>query len=97
MTEDEIFESSENKTVIEETPQQEKVLDIETKILVMLLKGDNPDNLIKEHHLMPTIVADNLNEKFFDEIGDNIVECEGNTLKIVEDYKDEILDKFHLI
>ncbi len=97
LTEDEIFESSENKTVIEETPQQEKVLDIETKILVMLLKGDNPDNLIKEHHLMPTIVADNLNEKFFDEIGDNIVECEGNTLKIVEDYKDEILDKFHLI
>lgn len=90
LTEDELFEVPEIKTVTEEKPPQEEVSDIETKILVMLLKGENPDGLIKAHRLMPTIIADSLNERFFDEIGDNIIECEGNTLKIVEDYKEDL-------
>ena len=89
LTEDEIFEVSEIQTVKEETPQQEET-DVETKILVMLLKGENPETLIKAHRLMPTIVADTINEKFYDEIGDNVIECEGNTLKIVEDYKEDL-------
>ena len=90
LTEDELFEVPEIKTVTEEKPQQEEASDLETKILVMLLKGENPDGLIKAHRLMPTIIADSLNERFFDEIGDNIIECEGNTLKIVEDYKEDL-------
>jgi hypothetical protein len=40
---------------------------------------------------MPEIVDDQINETAYETIGDMIVECEDNALKIVEDYKDEIL------
>ena len=38
----------------------------------------------------PREVADAINEAYFDEIGDNIVECEGDLLALVEDYAEEV-------
>ena len=40
--------------------------------------------------VMPSVVADTINSALFDEIGDNILECDGKTLKIVEDYAEEV-------
>ena len=88
LTEEELAETSEPQPVKEE--KQNNDTDIETKILVMLLNGENPEKLIKENRLMPTIIADSINEKFYDEIGDNVIECEGSTLKIVEDYFEDL-------
>ena len=65
-------------------------LPVETRILLMLLQGDPPDELIKARHLMPSVVADAINEAYFDEIGDNIVECEADRLTLVKDYTEEI-------
>ncbi len=39
---------------------------------------------------MPSVVADTINAALFDEIGDNILECDGKTIKIVEDYVEEV-------
>ena len=41
---------------------------------------------------MPSIAADTVNEALFDEIGDNVLECDGDTLTLVEDYRDDVLD-----
>ena len=59
-------------------------------ILNLLLQGESVHSYISAQHLMPTIVADTINEALFDEIGDNAIECDGDTLTIVEDYVDDV-------
>ena len=39
---------------------------------------------------MPSIVADRLNEAFYDDIGDNIIELDGDRLTLVEDYREDL-------
>ncbi|MBQ7649692.1 MAG: hypothetical protein IJS15_01970, partial [Victivallales bacterium] len=79
-------------TVKQEALPQESnsQLPIERRILRLLLDGESPDEQIKANRLMPSIVADSINEKFFDEIGDNIVECDNDRLTLVEDYADDV-------
>ncbi len=36
------------------------------------------------------VVADEINEAYYDEIGDNIVEIEDNKLVFIEDYREDI-------
>lgn len=43
---------------------------------------------------MPSVVADTINEALFDEIGDNVLECDGDTITLVEDYRDDLLKIF---
>ena len=40
---------------------------------------------------MPAVVADTINEAFLDEIGDNILLCDGNTITVEEDYREDML------
>ena len=59
-----------------------------------LIHGRPIDTYIKADQLMPSIVADTINEAFFDEIGDNILECDGDAVTVVEDYREDILKMF---
>jgi hypothetical protein len=59
-------------------------------ILRILVDGGSPDAVIKEKHLMASIVADTINEGLFDEIGDVVVTCEDDRLALVEDYKEDV-------
>ncbi|MBQ8306291.1 MAG: TerB N-terminal domain-containing protein [Blautia sp.] len=63
---------------------------IQTRILRALLSGDDADDLVRSAHLMPSIMADEINEAFFDEIGDTVLLCEDDHLSLVEDYIEEI-------
>lgn len=63
----------------------------ELQILRMLLQGRSPEEYIKTNHLMPSVAADTINEAFFDKIGDNVLECDKDTITIVEDYRGDIL------
>ena len=47
------------------------------------------DKIIQDHHLMPSVVADTINEAFFDEIGDMVVESD-DTLTLIEDYREDV-------
>lgn len=60
-------------------------------ILTALLHGESAAGIIAANHGMPEIYADTINEAFFDEIGDNIVECDGKELVLVEDYRDDVM------
>jgi hypothetical protein len=62
----------------------------ETDILSMLLAGENPASYIRAHHLYPAVVADSINEKLFDEIGDSAVEEEDGSLSLIEDYRSDL-------
>ena len=65
---------------------------IEMQILRILLSGGDPSDLIRAGHLMPSIIADSINEALYDEIGDNVIFCEDDQLSLVEDYIEDIED-----
>ena len=85
---------------IEEVIEPEETVDtkeaVETKeegnlfILKTILSGKDVSDYIQEHHLLPTVVTDEINEAFFDEIGDSILECDGETITFVEDYREDV-------
>ncbi len=89
LTEEEIEDEIESDTTAENN--ENGLLDkIHTEILRNLLKTGSADEYIKAAHLMPSVVADTINAALFDEIGDNVIECDGKTLAIVEDYVEEV-------
>lgn len=66
--------------------------DINLKILKYIIAGKDYKQLIKSNNLFTSIITDNINETFFEDIGDNILECEGDEIYLVEDYREDILD-----
>ena len=60
------------------------------QVLRLLLQGKSPAEFMKSHRLMPSIVADTINETFFDEIGDNVLDIDNDILSLVEDYREDV-------
>lgn len=65
--------------------------DMQMQLLRMLLRGEPVLELIAAQHGMPSVIADAINEALFDLIGDTVVECDGKTITLVEDYRDNII------
>ena len=61
------------------------------EILDDLLSGKSVEARCRARHVLPTVAADTINEAFFDEIGDSILDCDGETIALVADYKDDVL------
>ena len=61
------------------------------RILQAVLANRSVAAMIRELHGMPEMIADTINEAFYDEIGDNVVECDGEEIRLVEDYREEII------
>ena len=59
------------------------------RIVRALLRDENPESILKENRIMASIAADTINEAFYDEIGDSVVESDGDVLVLVDDYRDE--------
>lgn len=64
--------------------------DMQIHLLRLLLQGKPVKALIAAQRGMPEVIAEELNEAFWDEIGDNVVECDKDVLVLVEDYRDDI-------
>ena len=64
---------------------------MQMQLLRMLLRGEPVQELIAAQHGMPSVIADAINEALFDYIGDTAVECDGETITLVEDYRDDII------
>ena len=67
---------------------------MQMQLLRMLLRGEPVQELIAAQHGMPSVIADAINEALFDLIGDTVVECDGETITLVEDYRDDIIGIF---
>ena len=72
--------------------KQNKNTDINTEILKHIIEEKDYKQLIKSNNLFASIVTDTINEIFFEKIGDNILECEGDNIYLIEDYREDILD-----
>lgn len=64
---------------------------MQMQLLRMLLRGEPVQELIAAQHGMPSVIADAINEALFDLIGDTVVECDGETITLVEDYRDDLI------
>ena len=62
----------------------------EALILRTLLRGERPEGLMRERHMMPSLAADMINEALFDEFGDTVLVCEDDELSLVEDYREDL-------
>ena len=63
---------------------------VQIQILRGLLRGESVREIVKGNHLMPSMVADAINEAMFDEIGDTVLSCEDDALSLVDDYRDDL-------
>ncbi len=59
--------------------------------IISLLLNDKPvDDIIAKNMSLPEVLADKINELFFEEIGDNVVECDLGKITLIEDYRQDV-------
>ena len=91
LTEEELGEVEEAvMTPEEETASDLPLNDVQLRIVRAILNGEDVKGLLRDHHLMPTMAADSINEALFDEIGDTVLLCENDQLLLVDDYIEEL-------
>lgn len=90
-TRDSLLTEEEKREDAESAPAPVREMEpLDTQVLRLLLAGTDPGALIREQHLMPSILADSINEVFFEETGDNVVDTDGKELFLIEDYREEL-------
>ena len=62
------------------------------KILAEIICGNSADGLIRDAHLMKSIVVDTINEVLFEEIGDNVLEMQSEQITLIEDYREDVAE-----
>lgn len=96
----EVTNKNESKLIVEDyskeleaenkTEQKDSLLTkIEIEFLHLLLKNEDTMLFCKQNNVMLEIIIDNINNKLYDLIGDNIIELDSNPL-IYEDYIEEL-------
>ena len=60
------------------------------EILSLLLSDKSIDDIISTNMILPEVLADEINERFFEVIGDNVVECELGKITLIEDYRQDV-------
>ena len=65
--------------------------EVQTQLLKLLLEGKPAKGFLAEQHRMPTVEADAVNEALYDEIGDSVLECDGDEIALAEDYREDLL------
>ena len=62
----------------------------EFQIISLLLNDKSVDDIIAKNLSLPEVLADKINEVFFEEIGDNVVECDLGKITLIEDYRKDV-------
>ncbi len=99
LTEEELQAEQEEKEQLEEAIVDNEQEDYglsseEMSTIILLLKGKDLNKYLKEHHLMAAVIIDNINEKLFDEFGDNVIEIINDIPTVIEDYQEDLEDMF---
>ena len=62
-------------------------------LLHALLYGEEWKARLKERHLQLSMLADSINEKMMDIIGDTVIEFDGDAPEVIEDYAEELRER----
>lgn len=90
------YEVLQSTSAIEQIPSGDYGLNKDELFFLMsLLNGRDFGDYLKQKHLMPSILADSINEKLMDEIGDSVIEFDENDQPgIIEDYREDLKELF---
>lgn len=90
------YEVLQTNSVVEESAKESYGLNEDELFFLKALLNDQPfEDYLKEKHLMVSILADSINEKLIDEIGDSVIEFnENDQPQIIEDYREDLLEMF---
>lgn len=66
------------------------ISDVHFAFLMHVLNGTSYSDLLKKNNLTASIIADQINEVLFDEFGDTVLDFDGDTPYILEDYCQEV-------
>ena len=92
-------EGSQSSSSIEAVPAHEPaqaassvsgLTEDEAEFLHMLLTDGPWKEFVRERHLLPSMLADSINEKLMDMIGDVVIEFDGEDPVLIEDYEEEL-------
>ena len=87
LTEEEQMEAVEPVTIDIDIPALD---DLQAQILLSVMRGEPVAELLRNNHLMASVVADAINEALYDEIGDSVLICDGEDMELVEDYREDL-------
>ena len=80
-----------------EEPQESETLKSPLKeITVALLKGENAETVARKNGIMLSVAVEEINETLFDDFGDTVIEFNGDTPIIIEDYENELKGMFNI-
>ena len=80
-----------------EQPQDSGILKSPlNEIMVALLKGENAETVARKNGIMLSVAAEEINETLFDHFGDTVIDFDGDTPKIIEDYENELKGMFNI-
>nr|WP_276510803.1 TerB N-terminal domain-containing protein [Aeriscardovia aeriphila] len=59
-------------------------------VLTKLLVGSDVSQNLRDKHLMASMVADAINDALYEQIGDVVIESDGDNLSLVPDYEEDV-------
>ena len=77
-------------TIAKEAPSLPLELELR-ELLDLAVRGQPVKGWLAKTHQMPTVAVDAVNEALYDEIGDSVLEWDGNEITLVEDYREDVL------
>lgn len=94
-------EDTENKNITEELRAEEddesavtQLDSIENDFLKLVLENADYHSYIKKNRLLLSVVTDSVNEKLFDVFDDTVLESDGETVSVIDDYREELSKMF---
>ena len=83
-------------TPIEE-PQESGILKSPlNEIMIALLRGEDAETVARKNGIMLSVVVEEINETLFDDFGDTVIDFDGDTPIIIEDYENELKGMFNI-
>lgn len=73
-----------------EVAAPKKSLSPENELIRLLLSGEDYKGFLRENGYMLSVLVDSINEKYFDLFGDTVIDFDGETPFIIEDYAQEL-------
>ncbi|WP_294751677.1 TerB N-terminal domain-containing protein [uncultured Ruminococcus sp.] len=84
-------ENTKSEPITEDCPLDRS----EKEFLISLLYNGDYRGISAKYRIMPSILADSVNEKMFDLFSDNIIDFSEDIPNIIEDYADDLKEMFH--
>lgn len=90
ITDAEKEDHEEHFEINEDADEPTRLSDDEKHVLSLLLRKQDINDYVSSHHLLASVMIDAINEKLFDEIGDNVIAFDGDQPAVIDDYREDI-------